>query len=672
MLQMSTSATRRPLMPRGLRRAPGPWAWAWWLGLLVLVELTPAHAVENVRVVLRTREIVEGRAFEHGRETIELVLRRGRRSIHKNAIDRCTFLGTQEIPEQQGSVLVLQNGHEVAGTVEFSADTGAWLVTLPVGQARYADTEVMCMVLPTGVASNGTFTPRDGFTRRVHDAIAGVRSDSALGQSQGQEFLRRAGYFALRLLEEALAADPSPRLQRLVTEQRLLAAVPLEVERDVPDFLSLLRTGTTEQRLRCLREVFLARGEECFPLYSVLVQDEDQPPEVRGYCVDLLRRMGEVKQLVDAYRNTTGRAQLAVAIALGDAGLFIGIPTLIEALEVPDVEAQQLAASKLEEYTGERFGFEAGADESVRRTALARWQGWWRAHRESIEELLVGRLGSDTENPARARARALCGRANVAWAGGDFDLAYDTFREASNVDPTSLQPLLGLGVLCYTQRGELREAEEWFRRAMKRPAEDSEQEVVRLLYYHLGRLHLNRLEYEQARGAFQRAVSLGPDHADTWFDLGRASYMAAVYASDLSPEVRRTRFGEAARVFEDGVDHLRKYRDGLVVMSSSQLPGDALPFSAREHNRSLREFKEHLRAREGRFAHEIARARLATGEVEKAFEWAQRAAESPEPKPDDHLLLATILEAQGKAAEAASERDKAERLRARLAEPGHR
>ena len=52
-----------------------------------------------------------------------------------------------------------------------------------------------------------------------------------------------------------------------------------------------------------------------------------------------------------------GLVGLAAAFALGDAGIYAGVPILIEALRLSDVEIRTVAFQKLTEYTGQHFGY---------------------------------------------------------------------------------------------------------------------------------------------------------------------------------------------------------------------------------------------------------------------------------------------------------------------------
>lgn len=629
--------------------------------LVLLLSGAELEAGEKVRLTLSGGETVEGRVYDLGAESLEVSLRHGSRRVAKQKVERWVLVpGDKSKPKE--SLIVLKTGQEISGAVNFSADTGEWVVSMDLGAARYPDEQVIRVVHPDGTCTDGSYTPRVGFEKRIDRAIEQVRSKGEADRVAGRDYLVRCGFFAVPQLERAAkGAEAHPVLQRILLDQRILAAIPEGLEEALPGFVAGVTTGSAEDRAALLQDAFLERGAEMFGMLSVLLLDESQPAAVRAFSVEMLQGLNRVKELVKAYQLATGRAQFAIAIALGDAGIYVGIPTLIEALQLNDPQIQQLAARKLEEYTGNAFGYASDQPEA-QRAALARWQEWWRTNRSEVEKHLSEHLDPQIQSSSRVRAVGLWRQGNDAWGREEITRAYDLFQAAVAEDPTYMAPFICLGIICYQEQARDRDAEKWFLRAIKRSPEEGEEELQKLAYYHLGRIHSKYLQSDLAKRSYLKAIAIDPHYIDAWFDLGRVIYQAALH-DGKDPTDRRDRFGEAVRVFEDGLKHLEEFRSSLVVLSRANLPvGSDLPFSPREHNRSLKKLREHLTRFEGRFAYRIAQTRFALGEHATAAQWATRSVELPGVRPDYHLLLAAAYEAMGRTSEAKRERDRAARL----------
>ncbi|MEE8143613.1 MAG: tetratricopeptide repeat protein [Planctomycetota bacterium] len=650
-----------------------------WLIALVMSVAAPVAAAEidSVRLVLHGGDFLEGRVCDLHDARLEVIHPLGRSYVNKRDVRSWILKENREGQGVEGEgvegnaasghrlqILVLKAGHEVAGEVRYVPEVEEWLVKLPAGTASYPDDKVLRVIQGSGLCSDGAFSPRQGFHERVTRAIEKVRSDSKVSQMEGSHVLTQAGFFALRAMDEAIVgSDPGGRLARIALKERFRTALPDEVNEVMPNFFETMLGGTEEERVKALRQVFLSRGAEVYSLMVVLLLDTEQPPQVRGFCVEVLQQMNRIPELLKAYQSAQGTAQLAVAVALGDAGIYIGIETLVEALTLDLAAARALAVQKLREYTGLEFGFDPDMEPSTQRTAVASWSGWWREHRSQIEEQLTFRLRPELENPARIRARELWRRGNVAWEEGDIQTAERLFQHAIEEDPTCLPPFVCLGIIAYQNHFDYKAANEWFARALRRAPESGEDDLLRLAYYHLGRIHELVFDYELAERAYRSAINLDPNYAEAWHDLGMVIYQDALMLRDASPAQRRERFLDASRTLEDGLKRLREFQRGLYMFTRANLPiGSDLPFSTRDHNRNLKSLKAHLKDTEALFAYRIAVIQLALGDRSRAKEWGEIALKGPTPKADYHLLLANILNLLGEKKEAEKELAKARAL----------
>ena len=622
------------------------------LALLCPLPLPFAQA-QFVRLVLPGGEAVQGRVYDLHNEYLELDRRLGSTRILKDDVQRWSFVDEPGGKEPSGLLLVLDSGHEIDGKVRFDSRTREWVVEVELGGARYPDSQVARTIRPGGICSDGLFTPRVGFPDRVQAAIEDVRNGEPVSRSEGKTYLRMAGYFALGTIEENLEAEgENADLERLVLEERFRISLPEGISSQHPTFIEDLTQGSESRRFEVLRDALLEHGSDLYPLLGLLLLDEDQSVQVRSFSIDVLRRTHRIIDLINAYRKSESRSQFALALALGDNGVYIGIPTLIESLSLVNLEARKIAFNKLEEYTGETFGFDPNSDPTGQQEALDRWQEWWHQNRRKVEETLKFALSPDRENPQRRRAADLWRQGILAEADLRLDSAEQFYLRAVREDPTALGPLVSLGIFRYQKRGDFEGGIEYFRRAIGKETGVGDTELMRLSYYHLGRIYQLGYDFARARGSFLKAISLDPGYADAWFDLGNVQYEEALVSDRGDVAKRRETFSEARSTLEQGVRALLRYRQDLVLVDRANLPFDSeLPFSTREHNRSLNEIRNRIKEEIARFYDQIAVISLALGEREASLTSIEKAIMQGGESVPRLKILITLLRSLGRTEE---------------------
>ncbi len=622
----------------------------------------PAGGADEVRVELQDGKQLDGTVFDLRRGDLEVRGKFGLKMIPKSSVARWRL---REGDGELEPFLVLRSGRNVAGKIDFSAEQGEWLVERPLGTARYPLDEVVRLVQLTGRCSDGAFTPRRGFDRLLAELLVRVRESPDSLRKEVAAELDTIGYFAIPEVEKALAAgeDPGGVLRRFLTRERMRARLPEGVDERLPSFLEDVTGGSEEKRVAALEEAVLEFGEALYPFLGQLLLDDEQPARARAYSVETLQHHNRVADLVAAYRHSTGQAQLALAVALGDLGLLIGVPTLIEALGLENEAARRLAADKLNELTGEAYDFRPEAPPGSNLTAIARYQDWYRDNQEKIEATLLSALTPEEESPVRRKAARFWREGSVAWGERDLTLAQTLFRKAIDEDPTCITPYVCLGIIAYRERNEYEEAKEWFRNALRRSTPDKDREMQRLAYYHLGRIFGFIADYEMARQSLRKAVEIDPNYADAWYDLGDVIYRQALAMPSATAEERKARFEDAAREWERGYESLREYRRNLVLITRDALPsGENLPFSRREHNITLNQLRDSLRRLEGRFAYRLAQVHLALRLDAPALDWIDKAVNVDEEVAEYHSLRAELLARLGRAGDAEAARKRAAEL----------
>jgi tetratricopeptide (TPR) repeat protein len=181
-------------------------------------------------------------------------------------------------------------------------------------------------------------------------------------------------------------------------------------------------------------------------------------------------------------------------------------------------------------------------------------------------------------------------------------------------------PFVSLGILQYQHFTDYDAALESLHRAIGREPGMGDGVNERVCYYHIGRIYQFGLDFDRARGALLKSVSLDQNYSAAWYELGRIQYEEALLAGG-AVEVRRERLEAARETFMSGIMALTRYRRGLIVVDRTNLPFDnALPFSTRDHNRTLRELRIRILEELGRFRGRIGAISLILDEPKRVLQ----------------------------------------------------
>ena len=147
-----------------------------------------------------------------------------------------------------------------------------------------------------------------------------------------------------------------------------------------------------------------------------------------------------------------------------------------------------------------------------------------------------------------------------------------------------------------------------------------------------------------ARRSLLKAVETDPTFSGAWYELGMVRYQQALLISGEDAAQRREALSEARDSFGEGIEALERYRDAQTLLDLTSLPYDAeLPFSTRDHNRSLRDIRDRLEVEVGRFHYQMAVISVALGEASVALQHLRQAKLSPEA-PDGIDTLERVIE----------------------------
>lgn len=121
-------------------------------------------------------------------------------------------------------------------------------------------------------------------------------------------------------------------------------------------------------------------------------------------------------------------------------------------------------------------------------------------------------------SPGNAQAESLLGWAQMLHE--EYDAALATFQSVLNRDPTNSLARINVGYVCLKQR-MFSEAIEHLSKAIRL---DNDKKATLYAHYYLGLVYFAREMYDDAQTFLEKAVALGPNLIEAYFELGRARW----------------------------------------------------------------------------------------------------------------------------------------------------
>jgi tetratricopeptide (TPR) repeat protein len=122
-------------------------------------------------------------------------------------------------------------------------------------------------------------------------------------------------------------------------------------------------------------------------------------------------------------------------------------------------------------------------------------------------------------SPNEIEAESLLGWAQML--GEDYDAALGTFQKVLMREPANSLARINVGYICY-KKEIFGEAIEHLSKAIRMA---NDKKAVLYAHFYLGLVYLEREMYEDAESFFQKAVELGPNMTEAFFEMGRAQWL---------------------------------------------------------------------------------------------------------------------------------------------------
>lgn len=589
-----------------------------WFAVLLFFSPGASAGQPADLVVLKDGRNLRGTVVDLGGNRIELQIAAGTKRILKRDIDRIEFDASRRRARvEDADVVIRQGGQRIVGKVELLDGGKLVRVTLPGGSAAEIPRKDVLKIIYRGELSQYDSTVYTAELAQAIEAAIAVLARDDGGEArptespaefesakEAEDFLCRCGILAIQRVRAALqSADASSAfgkaLARIDRLHRLKEAMATEIEEIDSQVYDTLVGENTEKKCNLLLLAFGRYPDESVPLALFLSLDPLQDAIVRAWSIEFLRKWRRNRELLDVYRKTTGKEQLAAAVALGRNRILLGVPTLLEAMEAEMPEVRRLAGEQLVRITGKDLGFRPDDPSDARRQALDKWKAWWKDNESSIikaSEVLL--KGGDVESEDRKAAIELWKQASVDAARGRLKDAELGFRKALAVDPTFHRAAVGLAVLLYGRLGRPKEAADLLESLQGDPSAWSELGEKESVSLHLGNSLSLAGEPEKAIESYRRCLLANPENFEAAAGLGDAAFRVAVSAKELGAQERKEWLETALKSYRAALDALDKRVSSLTVVGPTDLPGNfELLYDRREFNRSVLGLRERLRYR---------------------------------------------------------------------------
>ena len=634
-------------------------------------------------VILKDGRILTGRVVERG-DRIFIERQYGGTTIPRSEVVRIeSDTGEEKLPEQPKlDVVILKDGRIVRGDVAVSSDGREVIVRLDErGEVRHPRTAVSIIHWRDGRQDAPGLAPGDAgsdLQRTVDRLVSEMGSQNAGVAADARRELLALGPFARGYLDALAVKHPErlkPLLEQLDRLSSLRRMLPPKAEESVPRLAERLVSTDPQQREAALRAVSMEAPGGVGPLLLEVVKT-DQDERVKAYCVSQLASLRCFEQLGEVLKLTEGPLRLAAALALGDAGVYAGVPIVIEALRIqgkgasdrPAQEIREVANTKLCEWTGQQFGFRAAAPAEEREVAIRRWEAWWsengdellrRTLREAAPELVGAKVTDKEAQDAQKRwdeaTKLMTGAAALEVPGREeealedpvarqraaaerlsrrrqlLEQAADELAGALALDPRLSTARMTRAALLYEELGRPRDAERELDVILARAEHDpGDPDAARkFAHIHQARIALREGAFQRAAVRFTQAINFDERCSEAWEGQGDAQMALAMQEGDgdgtVDRDVRREALAAARAAYQGAIrsvlqheeDLKRIIRDLMAEAPESVSEGQVLQ-SVRRSNRNLEQSRARLQAK-------LGRAFAAMGEDRKALEAFQAA-----------------------------------------------
>jgi tetratricopeptide (TPR) repeat protein len=656
------------------------------LALLGALAVVPAWADT---VILKDGTILHGKVVELPDGRVEIETKRGNsRIVEKVEIKEWLDRDGANGGARQLDLLYLVDGRVLVGNVNWSDDGKELVLTNDKGAESRFPRELVKAIQPRKGKVFEFKRPEDTapitteeetekkWTAQIEANLKKLTDWSVdeKEKTKARKEIVELGVFALNYVKAEIAKVGSndtavrPVLEKVLKVAEFKQVVPAKIEEAIPGVCERLVEERLEERVKTLGEIATNCPEDCAPLFLHLIRT-DGDPKIKSICVghlSILKRYDELAQVLKMHEH--GQWRLVAALELGEAGIYVGIPVLIEALKLDGPKFQDvriLAIEKLKSWTKQgNLGYLPESDDrSERETAVARWEAWWQSEgqiwAEKNAKIDMGQVSDDDKKKAldawrdgnkvlvdlqkRQDEAARTGtKLEPAAVSYEYERAAFLFKQAYDADPTLCTARLSRAIILYEQLGRPREAEGELKLVLNRFAPENAKYLRSLATTHLAKIAELEANWKRAEICWVEVHVLDPENLDAPVGIGDSHLERALFvdASSIEPVTsvtegrpnvtdekreglkaeKRDEIQAAVIAYKDALKLVDKKERSLTETVSELSPtGEVEDHQTGRYLMRVREDRETLERRAAEIWFRLGRAESARGQVQEAF-----------------------------------------------------
>lgn len=578
--------------------------------------------------------------------------------------------------------LYLVDGRILAGNVNWSDDGKELVLTNDKGAESRFPRELVKAIQPRKGKTVAPITPDTApitteeetekkWTAQIEANLKKLTDWSVddKEKAKARKEIVELGVFALNYVKAQIAQVGSddktvrPVLEKVLKVAEFKQVVPAKVEEAMPGVCERLTEERVDARVKTIGEIATNCPEDCAPLLLHLIRT-DNDPKVKSICVghlSILKRYDELAQVLKMHEH--GQWRLVAALELGEAGIYVGIPVLIEALKLDGPKFQDvrtLAIEKLKSWTKQgNLGYLPESDDKAEReTAVTRWEDWWNTQGQlwamKNAQVDVGQVSDADKQKALDAWRdgnkvvvELQKKLDEAAKTGvkleptavsyEYERAAFLFKQAYDADPTLCTARLSRAIILYEQLGRPREAEGELKLVLSRFAPENAKYLRSLATTHLARIAELEANWKRAEICWIEVRVLDPDNLDAPVGIGDSHLERALFveSNGVDPVTTVTEGRPNVPATNEKRDEIQSaviaYKDALKLVSKKERAltetvselsgtGEIEDHQTGRYLMRVREDRETLEKRAAEIWFRLGRAESARGQVQEAFQ----------------------------------------------------
>ena len=416
---------------------------------------------------------------------------------------------------------------------------------------------------------------------------------------------------------------------------RIKSYLTQDIVEKVPGLSRRLTDPEARERVQALKEAAVAAPRDCAALF-VYIAKTDSNKDVRAFVLGQLTLENRTQELIELLQAQDGSLRLAAAVALGDNGVYVGVPVVLEALKLEDAAVRKVAIGKLEAWTGQFLGYFADDPPEKRAAAIERWEQWWAANgKKFVEDSLRATVRKDevTEDE-KAKGLAEWMRAQKAWDAveaanpplkgderkSELEKVRFLLQKALDLYPNCVNARLALGILSYTELGDPATAKRELEIVLARYDEDGGDLTKILAHYHLARLAQADKRWSEADRHYRQARSIDSANWEVVGALGRLSYERALGDEALGLPERKATLEDAVKFLTEAIQAVDSHE---IEVRESAKAADAVevetPFKRGAFLKTIDQAKESLTRTAAELRYQRGRALAALQRGDEAY-----------------------------------------------------